>query len=115
MFEVAWGQALAPAHPAGAVWGAAVAGGWAPGWGAGCWSCGACPGPVAGVAKGCVCLALGMCLCPCLESSDPLGGQEVGFLVLGVPGQVSSQLHRRVKTGSVRQGAAQQDLMPPAS
>lgn len=74
--------------------------GWAPGWEAGCWSSGACLGPgaavaaaaavVAGVVMGCVHLASGMCLGQ--ESSDPQSGQEVGFLVWGVLGQVSSQL-----------------------
>lgn len=80
------------------VWLLLVVGGWVPGWEAGCWNSGACPGSAAAAAAaaaaavvmGFGCLALGMCLCP--ESSVPQGGQEVGFLVWGVPEQVSSQL-----------------------
>lgn len=48
--EVAWGLALVPVHPAEAVWGAAVVGGWVPGWEAGCWNSGACPGSAAAAA-----------------------------------------------------------------
>lgn len=101
-FEVAWGLALVPVHPTEAVWGAVVVGGWVPGWEAGCWSSGACLGSAAAAVVAAVVaaaaaeavmgfgrLALGMCLCQ--ESSVLQGGQEVGFLVWGVRGQVSSQ------------------------
>lgn len=102
-FEVAWGLVLVPVHPTEAVWGAVVVGGWVPGWEAGCWSSDACLGSAAAAAVAAAAaaeavmgfgrLALGMCLCLCLclESSVLQGGQEVGFLVWGVPGQVSSQ------------------------